>query len=65
MKNYKITHPTRKDPSVRYVVKSFAKGSTSASWKVINSKDLVKLNPTDIVEAFELGRPVSLKVSIV
>jgi hypothetical protein len=67
MKNYKITHPVKKDPSpsVRYAVKSFDSGGNVVSWKVIGSKDLKKLHPADIVEAFELGRPVSLKVTIV
>lgn len=66
-KNFKLPNllSEQKTPPVRYAVKSFDDDGNIVSWKVITSKELTELHPMDIVEAYELGRQVSLKVSIV
>jgi hypothetical protein len=47
---------------VEYVVQTVE--ATGYKWRVVSKKDLLNLNPHDIVQAFEVGRPVTVGVSL-
>lgn len=51
-----------KQAEVRYVVRSVEANGTR--WKVINKKALLDLNPHDVVEAYEIGKPVKLTINV-
>jgi hypothetical protein len=64
MKEYIKTNPGNKDCNtyVEYVVQTAE--PTGFKWRVVSKKDLFNLNPHDVVQAFEIGRPVELSVSL-
>lgn len=51
-----------KQTEVRYVVRAVEACGTR--WKVLNKKALLELNPHDVVEAYEVGKPIKISVSI-
>lgn len=53
---------TIKQTDVRYVVRTVEASGTR--WRVLSKKTLLDLNPHDVVEAYEVGKPVRLSVSV-
>lgn len=51
-----------KQAEVRYVVRTVEASGTR--WRVLSKKALLDLNPHDVVEAYEIGKPVRLSVSV-
>lgn len=64
MKNY-ISQSTNKEQTetyIEYVVNSVEEGCQR--WRVVSKKQLLELNPHDIVAAYEVGRPVRVSVCV-
>ena len=64
MKNY-ISQSTNKEQNesyIEYVVNSIE--GTCQQWRVVSKKQLLQLNPHDIVAAYEVGRPVKVSVCV-
>lgn len=47
---------------LEYVVQSVEDGRYR--WRVVSKKELLKLNPHDIVDAYEIGKPVKVSVCV-
>ena len=64
MKEYIKTSTENKTNSthVEYVVQTVE--ITGYKWRVVSKKDLLNLNPHDVVQACEIGRPVKVGVSL-
>lgn len=53
---------TPKQTELRYVVRIAEIDGNR--WKVLTKKALLDLNPHDVVEAYEIGKPVRLSVNV-
>lgn len=64
MKNYisQCTNKEQTESYVEYVVNSIE--GTCQQWRVVSKKQLLQLNPHDIVAAYEVGRPVKVSVCV-
>ena len=59
----KYTPPAVKGfPEIKYVVHTTE--GLGSKWKIVTKKDLLMLNPHDVVSAYELGKEIKLSVCI-
>ena len=61
MKDYNITN-SKQPVKLEFVVQCAEE--KGYRWRVVSRQELLNLNPHDIVDVYELGKPVKVGVSI-
>jgi len=63
MKDYNLLNRNKQTETyIEYIVNSIEENGQR--WRVVTKKQLLELNPHDIVAAYEIGRPVSVSVCV-